>query len=85
MTESGEGREQQFGFAAYRLPGEDTTKPRWICSITGNVEHCKDRDRGPEAARRRLAKACMACSPAQAKTTHTYRAGFLVVGPPRAQ
>lgn len=60
-----------------RLPGEDTTRPRWICTITGNVEHCRDRDRSPDAAKRRLAKACL-CG--QAKTAHAYRAGFIPGG-----
>jgi hypothetical protein len=61
------------------LPHERTTEPRWRCLITGNLEYClrEGRSRGPEAARRRLAKSCL-CGNAKG---HVYRAGFVPRGP----
>lgn len=53
--------------------GEDYTRPRWICPITGNVEHCRDDDRSPQAAKRRLKQLC-SCKTSK---KHEYRAGFI--------
>lgn len=63
------------------MRGEDKTRPRWVCEITGEVEHVKDRERSPDAAKRRLAKSCTACAGQRVKSRHTYRAGVILGWP----
>ena len=55
------------------IDGENITTPRWICTITGNIEYCRERDRSPERARKKLRDVCL-CG--QARTAHCYRAGL---------
>jgi len=56
------------------FPGENTSRPRWRCPSTGDIEYCGERDRSPEPARKRLrAKVGAALI--------EYRAGLTLRGP----